>query len=106
MNKSNTAEPTNLDDAIGQRLRGIRETAELSRELLALRARYWGFPWSANTVALIEGGRRRLSLGEILLLPAVLNELIPAGTRLAGSLNENRHPFSYADVFPNLPPLV
>ena len=96
---ANVENHSDLDIAVGRRLREIRGGAGLSRETLALRARHWGFPWTANTLALIEAGRRRLALGEFLLLPTVLNELIP-GTHLSGTLDQTRHPFSYADVLP------
>ena len=65
-----------LNIAIARQLRMLREQAGVPREFVALRARHWGFDWTASTVALIEDGRRRLSIGEFLLLPTILNEVL------------------------------
>lgn len=61
-----------LHDAIGRRLRSMREAANLRQDELADAARRSGLRWTRATVAGIESGRRRLSLEEVLLLPLAL----------------------------------
>ena len=60
---------------IGQALKQWREQRGERQEVVALAARRWGLAWSANVVALIEAGRRHLTLEEFLLFPSVLADL-------------------------------
>jgi transcriptional regulator with XRE-family HTH domain len=71
---------------LGQRLRTLREDGGKRQEDLAAAARGYGLSWSRATVAAIETGRRRLSVGELLLLPATLNRLIGAEGPASGGL--------------------
>jgi len=78
---------------VGQRLHALREGGGKRQEDLAAAARGYGLSWSRATVAAIETGRRRLSVAELLLLPATLNRLIGAadpsgGLRVADLLPE------------------
>ena len=61
-----------LEVAIGERLRELRQERGARQEDVAARAREIGLTWSRATVALLEAGRRQLSVGEFLLLPFVL----------------------------------
>jgi transcriptional regulator with XRE-family HTH domain len=70
------ANPKPLLTAIGARLRTLRETAGRRQEDVAFAARRWGFPWTRIAVAQIELGRRRVSVEEWLLLPAILQEAL------------------------------
>ncbi len=62
-----------LGGILGAAIREARETRRLRQDDLAAVAREVGLPWTRVTVAAIEIGRRRLTLDEFLLLPAVLN---------------------------------
>jgi transcriptional regulator with XRE-family HTH domain len=68
-------------DVLGANLRRLRQERELRQDDLAARARGVGLSWTQQTVAAIEGGRRALSVGELLLLQSVLEmsltELLP-----------------------------
>ena len=79
--KKTTETSIDLDRAIARRLRTLREAAGIPREFVALAARQWGVEWTAGTLALIEDGRRRLSLAEFFMLPTVLNTVIPVEFR-------------------------
>jgi hypothetical protein len=79
-----------LDVAIGRNLRVIREKAGVPRELLVLAAQRVGIPWSVATLTLIESGRRRLTTGELFLLPHVLTTCIPTA----------EHSFGMHDLIP------
>jgi hypothetical protein len=71
------ARPLDLEQAMGQHLRAIREGAGVPREMLAEAVQRRGIPWTVATITLIERGRRRITTGELLLLPYVLNKIIP-----------------------------
>ena len=67
------AAPLPLHQLIGARLRSLREGAGLRQEDIATNARTLGFAdWVRGTVAMIEGGRRRVALEEFLALPLIL----------------------------------
>src|SRR5262245_8352682 len=69
-------QPIPLARLIGTRLRTLRETANLRQEQIAASARKVGFhSWARGTVAMIESGRRRLTLEEFLLIPAILGNV-------------------------------
>jgi transcriptional regulator with XRE-family HTH domain len=77
--------PTALTIVLGERLRTLREGGGKRQEDVAAAARGWGLSWSRATVAAIETGRRQLSVGELLLLPAALNKLMLTGTAAPAS---------------------
>jgi hypothetical protein len=73
MSKKLSKNPTkNISHAIAKRLRTIREKHGWLQDDLAMRARNQGLDWSQATVAAIERGSRELSIGEYLMLKAVL----------------------------------
>jgi DNA-binding XRE family transcriptional regulator len=87
-----------VDQAIGQRLRELRDEHGLRQDQVAKAARQVGLGWTQSTVAAIERGNRALSLGEWFLLPTVIGfagrvtgywpklpELLPASGRVAMS---------------------
>ena len=65
-----------IDDVIGQQIRVLREQAGVPREFLVLVARRSGMDWKTSTLQLIESGRRRLTTGELFLMPHVLTEAL------------------------------
>src|SRR6266851_1951542 len=81
-----TDTPPALATLLGQRLRALREGASKRQDDLARTARGCGVSWSRATVAAIETGRRQLSVGELFLLPAVLNRLTGAEVLASGNL--------------------
>jgi len=91
-------QPSDLDTVITTQLRFLRERKGVPRELVALRARHWGLDWTAATVALIEDGRRRLSIGELLLLPNVLSEtsILPPSASLGDLLPDDSRKIAVA----------
>ena len=78
--------PTALTIVLGERLRTLREGGGKRQEDLAGAARGYGLAWSRATVAAIETGRRQLSVGELLLLPAVVNKLTGTAAPASGGL--------------------
>jgi transcriptional regulator with XRE-family HTH domain len=76
---------TTLERAIGTELRRLREADGTRQDQLAAAARRYGLRWNQATIAAVELGRRKLSLGEVALLPLVLSEALGdpnAGARL------------------------
>jgi transcriptional regulator with XRE-family HTH domain len=67
-------QPVQLHVLIGRRLQALREAAGRRQEDVAAAAKAVGVAWQRGTVAMIEGGRRELSLGELTLLGTVLAE--------------------------------
>lgn len=63
-------------DLLAWRLKRIRLDREWLQEDVAQRARTIGLRWSQATVAAIEGRRRNVSLGEVLLLPLIYDLLL------------------------------
>lgn len=61
-----------IEQAIGQEVRRRREAAGVGQSAVAGAARQYGLPWTRAMVAAVELGRRRLTLGELALLPLVL----------------------------------
>jgi transcriptional regulator with XRE-family HTH domain len=63
-----------LTQMIGARLRQLREAARLRQEQIAAASREAGFlAWTRGTVAMVEAGRRRVTLEEFLALPIILD---------------------------------
>jgi hypothetical protein len=67
------AQPRTLLQLIGARMRALRDARGLLQEDVAAQARSLGFDWTRGTVAMLEAGRRRLTLEEWLLLPQVFD---------------------------------
>lgn len=65
-----------LTSAVARGLRALREDAGASADKLARAARRHGLPWTRNSVAALEGGRRGLPADELLLLPTVASTLL------------------------------
>jgi transcriptional regulator with XRE-family HTH domain len=69
-------DPVSLARFLGARLRAHREAGGRRQEELAAAARAVGFSqWTRGTVAMVESGRRRLTLEEFIALPIVLDRL-------------------------------
>jgi len=90
-----------LDEAIGLKLKTLRETRGIPREIVALIARRSGLNWSRAQLSLIERGRRRLTLGEWLALPMILTEAL---TPEVETENDplTRGPYTYFDLLPSI----
>lgn len=65
---------TPLAEALGRRLRELREESDVSADRLAHEARRIGLSWQRSTVAMIESGKRRITLEEFFVLPSMLYE--------------------------------
>jgi len=63
-----------IEQAIGREIRRLREAAGVGQSVLAAAARQYGLPWTRAMIAAVELGRKRLSLGELALMPLVLVE--------------------------------
>lgn len=80
-----------VDQRIGAHLNALLQDRGISAERLAAEARALGLPWSRTTLKNLFAGRRRLSVGEFLLLsdligraadlsePLPLEDLLPEG---------------------------
>jgi transcriptional regulator with XRE-family HTH domain len=64
-------EASPLQDAIGERLRQLREARGLRQEDIAAGARRIGLRWNRPTIALVENGIRQLSVGEFLAMAVI-----------------------------------
>jgi transcriptional regulator with XRE-family HTH domain len=62
-----------LTDAIGERMRALREERGLRQDDVAQAARRLGFHWTRAAVAKLEAGQRGLNAGEFLFLPEMIN---------------------------------
>lgn len=65
-------QPVPLSQVLGARVRQIREAKGLLQEDVAAAARGAGFAWARGTVAMLESGRRRLTLEEFFSLAQIL----------------------------------
>ena len=63
-----------IEQAIGAEVRRLRKKAGVGQSAVAAAARIYGLQWSRALIAAIELGRKRLTLGELALLPLVLAE--------------------------------
>src|SRR5215831_3838122 len=90
-----------LDEAIGLKLKTLREKRGIPREIVALIARRSGLNWSRAQLSLIESGRRSLTLGEWFVLPMILTEAL---TPEAGTEKDpnTRGPYTYLDLLPSI----
>jgi transcriptional regulator with XRE-family HTH domain len=85
---------TTLEQAIGAEVKRRREADGARQEQLAAAARKYGLKWSQATIAAVELGRRKLSLGELAFLPLILSEAL-GDTDAGGQL------FSIAELIPD-----
>lgn len=79
---SKMSQSKSLTQAIGERIRYLREATGLRQEDIASSARgRFGLLWTQATVAAIETGKRHLTVEELILLPLLLTceleELLP-----------------------------
>jgi transcriptional regulator with XRE-family HTH domain len=63
-----------LTEVLATNLRTLRTRKDFTQETLAADMQRSGFPWFRETVAQIEGGRRRVALDEALALSLVLDD--------------------------------
>lgn len=63
----------NVQKAIGNNIRALRENAGLTQELLATRLQLEGLDITRSAVAKIEVGQRHLYPDEIILIKKILN---------------------------------
>jgi hypothetical protein len=75
-----------VDELLGAALRHHREAAFIAQSVLAKAARQRGFHWSQTTVSHIESGKRPLSAHELVALPAILDDCLPAGRGMSFGL--------------------
>lgn len=79
-------EPPRLGQVVGTNLERIRNIESWSQDDVAARGWRVGLPWTRSTVAAVEGGRRAIELGEVVLLALTLNRTVTellAGTGVA-----------------------
>jgi len=67
------AKPIAFHQALGARIKQLREQYEVSQEMLAYAARRAGLPWRRTLVAQIEIGKRHVTLEEFFVLPAIFS---------------------------------
>lgn len=79
--------PPDLAQAVGRRMRTLRDAHGVTADAVALQARRMGLGWQRSTVATIEAGRRRLTAEELLLLPLLLSSALPVSVRLRDLLD-------------------
>lgn len=63
----------NIEKAIGNNIRGLRENAGITQELLATRCQLEGLDITRSAVAKIEVGQRHIYPDEIILIKKILN---------------------------------
>lgn len=77
------AKSEGLSDRIAGAIRALRSEHDVSQNAIAQAARSLGLRWSSATVANIEAGRRKLSLDEFALLPAIVYFAVPLADEYA-----------------------
>ncbi len=77
-----------LGAIIGEGLRSVRQLHNLNQDDIATAARACGLRWDRATVAGVETGRRRLDIGEYLLLPVILREALGVEVDVAALVPE------------------
>jgi len=83
-----------IDAFVGQQIQTLRLAQGVSHELAAFRLRRWGINWTRSQLALVESGRRSITLGEWLALPAALTTALGCP------------PLTYADLLAETPTRV
>jgi hypothetical protein len=86
-----------LHTEVGEQVRRLREDASARQEDVAAGARRIGLAWNRATVALVEGGFRQLSAGELLILPLIYKVMI---TKVLNTPSSNREWPKLADFLP------
>ncbi len=61
-----------LSSVVGQRMHALRERDQVTLDAVARAAQTVGLPWRRVTVAAIERGARRVTVEELVMLPALL----------------------------------
>jgi transcriptional regulator with XRE-family HTH domain len=74
-NESAAPASETIAQLIGRRLRHQREEAGLRQEDVAQMAGRFGFKWGRSSVAALEGGTRKLTIEELVMLPVILGEV-------------------------------
>ena len=69
---SNRSQSPRLDQVVARNLERIRSTAGWSQDEVASRGWRIGLPWTRSTITALEGGRRSLSISELVLLALTL----------------------------------
>jgi hypothetical protein len=83
---ANSEQSIPVDTILGAALRHQREAAHIAQSVLAKAARGRGFHWSQTTVSHIESGSRPLSANELIALPYLLDDCLPAGRGMSFGL--------------------
>lgn len=65
--------PLGLSEVVAANLERIRIKGGLSQEQVAARGSRVGLPWSRSTITALEGGRRTITVAELLLLALALD---------------------------------
>lgn len=78
-----------IDVTVGQLIKKLRLDRGFSHEFVAFRLRKWGLNWSRSQLAMVEAGRRGLTVGEWIMLPAILTEALSISS-----------PLTYEDLVP------
>jgi transcriptional regulator with XRE-family HTH domain len=72
---SNDEQRWQVAELVGVRLRALREAKGLRQEDVVTGAKSVGLQWGRSSVAALEAGTRSLSVGEFLLIPALVAQL-------------------------------
>jgi transcriptional regulator with XRE-family HTH domain len=65
-----------IDQVLGRNLERLRKEKGWSQDDLVSRGWQVGLPWSRSTIAALEGGRRSVELGEVVLVALVLDSSV------------------------------
>lgn len=68
--------PPRIDQVLGTNLERLRKEKGWSQDDLVSRGWQVGLPWSRSTIAALEGGKRGVELGEVVLLALILNSSV------------------------------
>lgn len=74
VNEDRAVSPT-LSQAVGDRIRQIREAEGITGDSLAGSARFLGLRWSRQTLTALESGQRELQAEELFILPIAFHYL-------------------------------
>jgi hypothetical protein len=65
-----------IDQVLGSNLERLRKEKGWSQDDLVSRGWQVGLPWSRSTIAALEGGRRSVELGEVVLVALILDSSV------------------------------
>lgn len=82
---------------MGENLRRIRATWELSQSDIAASARAMGLGWAQSSIAQIENGRRKLNTDELLALPFIVTAAIRSSS-VSGSTGQVDYAVTLAEL--------